>query len=130
LANAWTSHCAAQRNESASGDDAMAFLPVLHIRQANGVIRVFLNLAVDVQYDQWQQLFLHADLVDGAQAIVKVRGRVDVGAPLADVGIEIDLETVLVDGIEGFAFRWLETLPVGNLLVITVSQVNPLMGFQ
>src|ERR1700690_2143281 len=79
---------------------AVLCLPILHVLKGEHVVRVFRNLGMHVEHHQRQQHLLWVNLIDRAQPLVKVRRRIDVGTSLTHMRELLDLEPVLLDGIE------------------------------
>ena len=65
-----------------------------------------------------------SDLIDRAQPLMEVRGRIDVRAPLADMRELLDLEPVLLDRIELNDGLIAEPLPMRRLRPERVRQID------
>src|SRR5213079_1291419 len=66
--------------------------------------------------------------IDRLLAFVKVRRRIDVSAPLADVAELIHVETVLRDRVERAHPHLTETLPVRRVGTERVREINEALG--
>src|SRR2546429_4299883 len=81
-----------------------------------------------VEHHQRHQHVLRIDLIDRLLAFVKVRRRIDVSAPLADVAELIDVETVLRDRVERAHLHLTEALPVRRVGTERVREINEALG--
>jgi len=87
-------------------------LPCRDVVQRHGVVRILGHFLVHVEHDQRHEHVLQVDLVHGLEAGMKVRGRIHVRAPLPDMAILVDPESVLLHGVQrlhalvGGPFQW------------------------
>src|SRR5438270_6465343 len=124
----------ALRPVGAHGDEgvlrnaAVARFPGLHVLERELVVGIAGHLLVHVEHHQRHQHVLRIDLIDRLLAFMKVRRRIDVSAPLADVAELIDVETVPRDRVERAHLHLTEALPVRRVGTERVREINEALG--
>jgi len=83
-----------------------------------------------VQHDQRQDHLAHVDLIDRAQAGHKVRGRVDVRAPLPDEAVALRAKAGAGMGEQRVAALVWKSLPVRDARRERVGQIDEALTFQ
>ena len=75
----------AHRHKCTAGDLAVIFFPFFYALERQRVIRISCCLAVHINDHQREDHFFRIDLVDCAQALHEMRGRINMRPPLADM---------------------------------------------
>src|SRR6202035_3634178 len=99
-------------------------LPIAHVCECQGVVRIPGNLAMHVDYHERQQHFLRRNLIDRAKTLVEMRRRVDMGSPLPDMSELLHCETVFLDGVQRRHFLLTEALPVRRARPKRVREID------
>src|SRR5262249_12070278 len=114
----------AHGDEGMCRDSPMPCLPRPDVVQRQNVVRVLGYLLVYIDYDQGHQHVLPDDLIHRLQAIVEMRGRIDMGAPLTYVTELRDMKSVLLDRVQRPHFHLAEAFPVRCVDAERMCQVN------
>ena len=107
----------------------VTLLPCRDVIDGEHVIGILGGLLVHVDHDQRHEHVLRIDLVGREQSFVKVRGRIDVCAPLADVTILVDAKAVFGNRVERLDTLVGCALPVRNAGGERVRQIDEPVGF-
>ena len=95
----------------------MFCFPFFHAFKRERVIRVSCAFLMHVDRHQWQDHFLEPDLIDGAQAFMKMRRWIHVRTPLTDMSKDLGKKPVA-------HHAWLLFVPV-NRFALFVGKTGP-----
>ena len=120
----------AHRDECALRNGPVPGLPGGDVAQREHVIRILRDLVVHIDDDQRHQHVLEVDLIDAVQTGVEMSRWIDVSAPLTDMAVFVDPETILVHGVQGLHPLVGRTFPMRDSRRERVGKIDEAMGFQ